>query len=305
MSSEITVTVQPVVTNVVVTTSVVIPAASATLVGGVQLAGDLGGTATAPLVEKIQATVISPPPGGTTEYLRGDGNWAVPAGGGGGAVSSVFTRTGAVVATTGDYTFPEISGTAAVNQGGTGAVTAAAAVANLGAVASGWCDMLGLGLLTAPPVESGFTVSVTAGNLVCCLVNCPKSITVSTLGVQVTAAGVTGSGTNAIALFTEAGVLIDQTGDMTTAFSSIGFMEGAMGSSHSLTAGTNYYLALLTHFSGTVPKVAATGTASTANIPLLNGHYIALFKSLQATVPGSFTPSSYTLNTGQYIMYAR
>jgi hypothetical protein len=44
-----------------------------------------------------------------TTFLRGDRTWATPAGsGGGGAVASVFGRTGAVVATTGDYTPSEV-----------------------------------------------------------------------------------------------------------------------------------------------------------------------------------------------------
>jgi len=47
--------------------------------------------------------------------------------GGGGDVSSVFGRTGAVVSATNDYAFSQISGTAAISQGGTGATTAAAA----------------------------------------------------------------------------------------------------------------------------------------------------------------------------------
>lgn len=42
---------------------------------------------------------------------------------GSGAVSSVFTRTGAVIAVVGDYGFSLISGTAAVSQGGTGATS--------------------------------------------------------------------------------------------------------------------------------------------------------------------------------------
>lgn len=45
----------------------------------------------------------------------------------GGAVSSVFGRTGAVTAATNDYAFSQISGTAAISQGGTGATTAATA----------------------------------------------------------------------------------------------------------------------------------------------------------------------------------
>jgi hypothetical protein len=48
-------------------------------VGAVQIAGDLGGTATSPTVSKIQGTTINVPPGGSTEYLRADGAWSSPA----------------------------------------------------------------------------------------------------------------------------------------------------------------------------------------------------------------------------------
>jgi hypothetical protein len=54
--------------------------------------------------------------GGTTNFLRADGSWADPGAGGGGAVSSVFGRTGAVVAVTGDYAFSNISGSVAASQ---------------------------------------------------------------------------------------------------------------------------------------------------------------------------------------------
>jgi hypothetical protein len=67
-------------------------------------AGDIGGTATAPTVAKIQGTPIGAPPGGSTEFLRGDGTWAVPPG----AVASVFGRAGAVTAQSGDYTAAQV-----------------------------------------------------------------------------------------------------------------------------------------------------------------------------------------------------
>ncbi len=60
----------------------------------------------------------------------------------GGAVSSVFGRTGAVVAVSGDYSFGLISGTAAITQGGTGATTAATARTNLGAAATAHTHVL-------------------------------------------------------------------------------------------------------------------------------------------------------------------
>lgn len=175
-----------------------------------------------------------------------------------------------------------------------------------GSASFGATDMVGVGLLSGSATyDTGYSSTQTAGDLVCCLAVAPKTVTVTTLGIQVTGAGVTGSGVNALALFTEAGVLVDQTGDMTAAFGSVGYAEGAMGGAQVLTAGVNYYLAVLNHFSGTAVKFAATGTVNTSNFPALNSHYVAVYKSAQASIPASFTPSSYTLNSGLYIMYAR
>jgi hypothetical protein len=46
----------------------------------VNLAGDLGGTVTSPVIGSIKGTTIATPPGGSTQFLRGDGTWEVPAG---------------------------------------------------------------------------------------------------------------------------------------------------------------------------------------------------------------------------------
>lgn len=175
----------------------------------------------------------------------------------------------------------------------------------IGAMSARWTEMLGYGLLTATPAESGVTYQQTPGDLVFCLCTPSKTKSISTLEIWVTAAGATGSGVNALVLFTEAGVQIDQTGDMTAAFSSTGMASGAMSTAHTVTVGTNYYIGFLTHFSGTSPHFAATGTTGTANFPVMNGHRLAIFKSGQAAVPSSFDPSTYTPNSGYFIMGGR
>lgn len=56
------------------------------LAPAVRLGGDIGGTVDAPEVLKIQGQAITAPPGGTSDFLRADGAWAVPPGTGGGTV---------------------------------------------------------------------------------------------------------------------------------------------------------------------------------------------------------------------------
>jgi hypothetical protein len=95
-------------------------AALAALAGAPLASPALTGTPTAPTATfGTSTTQIA-----TTAFVQA-------AVGGGGIVSSVFGRTGAVVATSGDYSFSLISGTAAITQGGTGGTSASAARANL------------------------------------------------------------------------------------------------------------------------------------------------------------------------------
>jgi Glycosyl hydrolase family 26 len=49
-------------------------------IGNTGVGGDLSGTVKDATVASIQGTAIGAPPGGTTEFLRGDGTWEVPAG---------------------------------------------------------------------------------------------------------------------------------------------------------------------------------------------------------------------------------
>jgi hypothetical protein len=62
----------------------------------------------------LDGTTIQPPPGGETKFLAGDGTWQTVSTSA--PVTSVFTRTGAITAQTGDYSFGQLTGTAAPAQ---------------------------------------------------------------------------------------------------------------------------------------------------------------------------------------------
>lgn len=142
---------------------------------------------------------------------------------------------------------------------------------------------------------------LTAAVLILNLVRPLGPVTVTNLGIWLTAAGVTASGANGLALYTEAGVLIDQTADLSTAFASPGYVESALSlGPQALAANTSFYVAALAHFSGTMPKAAAA--IAGAAIPVVKGHYASLTKTSTATFPSSFTPSSLTASTAAYYM---
>jgi hypothetical protein len=130
-----------------------------------------------------------------------------------------------------------------------------------------------------------------------------EAAVITKLGALLSAAGVTpGAGVNRLALFTEAGVQAAVTGDMTTAFESTGFAEGTI-TPYTLTEGANYYLMILTSFTGTVPSVA--GPSLSVTMPALNGHYLNGSLASQATVPASITPSGFIGYGAGLCMYGR
>lgn len=168
---------------------------------------------------------------------------------------------------------------------------------------------LGLGLLTVSPAAANADTNGNSEQLFGILCTATVSVTVTTLGVLLAQAGVTaGSGVNELALFSESGTLLARTGDMTTVFESTGFAEGAIANpgsitSYAITEGTNYYLAFLSSFTGTLPKPAGIATLLPAGA--LNGHYFARYLNSQATMPASITPSSMSSLTTTCCMYAR
>jgi hypothetical protein len=137
------------------------------------------------------------------------------------------------------------------------------------------------------------------------LVTAPVTTTVTKLGIILDGAGTTpdGAGINGLGLFTESGTLMSHTGDMTTAFEGTGVAEGTLAVSQNIVAGTNYYLAIVTAFSGSQPAVFCN--APSANYPLaVNSHDITFFES-SYTAWANVTPSGGSVNGHWFYIYAR
>jgi hypothetical protein len=301
------------------------PSATTASEGIVQLAGDLTGTATAPLVAAgaitgakianttITDTNISSISESKITNLTSDLASKVPTsrviatgtgltGGGDLTADRTLTVTYGVIAGTSAQgndariTGAEQTSNKNVANGyapldGTGKVPAA----NLPAAATGSPSdpsILGLALWTTPMFAATLTYGPGAQSLVAVLVRASTAATLTKLGTWITTAGSSaGIGVNGIGLYSEAGTQLAITGDMTTQFQTTGFVEGTLTSSYTIAAGTNYYLAFLNNFS-TAPILATNGSAGT--YPSVRGHYPSVVAFSQLSFPASFTPSSLT-----------
>lgn len=165
--------------------------------------------------------------------------------------------------------------------------------------------ILGLQAVTMPWTGiNAASLSLTSGLFIAMLVR-PGPVVVTNLGVLMHSAGVTTSGVNAMGLYDASGVLIDNTGDMTSllAGSAPNYIEAAIGTPRTLSDNTNYYFCLLTHFSGTVPKVAGSLVMS-VNIPSIKGNVPTIAISTQTNLPASFNPATAAKNNGVYLLGA-
>lgn len=160
-----------------------------------------------------------------------------------------------------------------------------------GSVASGVSPAgYGLGLLTMQPYEPGTSLTLTDTSIFLTLVTAAVSKSITKMGVYLTRAGVTpGVNANGLALYSEAGVLLGQTADMTTAFESTLWAEGTLTAAVPVVAGTNYFWGISGSFTGTTAQVAAIFTNVLDSG--LNGHFPA--EQLTGTAfPASFTPGA-------------
>lgn len=159
----------------------------------------------------------------------------------------------------------------------------------------------------APQAVTGL-VTVGAQTFVAFLCTAGSTVTLSTLGTYLHTAGVTaGAGVNRIGIYSAAGVLLGQTGDMTAAFSAAGLAEGALTATVGVIQGNNYYLAILPNFTGTaIQTIGLAGQAlNSAGLPLFGGVLPNLFVAAQASLPASFTPSSLGAGGSVNYVYGR
>jgi hypothetical protein len=106
-------------------------------------------------------------------------------------------------------------------------------------------------------------------------------------------------------IYSVSGVQLAVTSDMTTAFQSTGWAEGTLATNPTITAGTDYFIALQANFTGTLLQVASQQASNTVPSLLSGTQYLTLSNSSFSSLPSSFTPGSASANKNMLIMYAR
>jgi hypothetical protein len=285
----------------------------------------VGGTFT------LDGIAVAAPPNITTEFLSGAGTWLTPGGGppsgaaGGDLTGSTYpapllastTNVRAIIDARIPAALPP-NGAAGGDLGGSYpnpsvakvngiAITGTPAAGNVPIATSPTAAAWGappssrdpyaakLGLLAEPfPVEavSDIGLGLTAGFLILALIR-PGAATITNLGLWLGTAGVTPSGVNSMALFSEAGVQLAVTGDMSSALSnganSGTYVEAALGTPYAAADATSYYVGVLCQMSGGDPKIGGTFFGSGLHIPTIKGHRAAITVGGQSSMPSSFT----------------
>jgi hypothetical protein len=137
----------------------------------------------------------------------------------------------------------------------------------------------------------------------------PISSKIGVLGLWLGAAGATSTGYSGMGLYSEAGVLLASTPDMTTALTTAGnadkTVEGVLTAPYTASTAQNYYLALLCQLTSQ-PTIAGQDTNSGQQIPdPLNGHRVSLNQTGQTALPATFNPATAGVPAASYWFYAR
>lgn len=175
--------------------------------------------------------------------------------------------------------------------------------------AAGGLSLSGAGtpISSMPPVGATSLVTVPAQVFVAFLATAAQTVTLTTLGTYLHAAAVTpGAGVNRLGIYSAAGLLLAQTGDLTTAMQSAGLVEGTLTAPVAIITGTNYYLALLPNFTGTaVQTIGFNGQAINSGLPMFGGLFPCLFAGAQTVMPASFSPAALGVGGSINYVYGR
>lgn len=171
------------------------------------------------------------------------------------------------------------------------------------AAGSTWISKLGL--VAAPfPIEmlNNTTINLTNGFLIAALVR-PIAGQITNLGLMVTTASITPTGVNVMALYSGAGVLLGQTGDLSSTWSGATpgtYVEAAIsGGPVSVSGSSDYYIAALGH-NTTPPGIGVFFAGAGVAYPSVKGNVPVIADSGHATLPASFTPASAGVGTAGY-----
>jgi hypothetical protein len=199
----------------------------------------------------------------------------------------------------GNYPDPTVAAVNGVVLSGT--PTAGQVLTATGSAAAVWHTpatapaVFGLAMWTIPMYQANLTTSYSTETLVAVMAYAATTVTITKLGLWVVTAGAApGSGVNGLALYSTTGTKLAQTGDMTSAFETAGYVEGTLTTSYTLTAGTSYYIVYLNNLS-TAPVLATDG--SPGLFPVVRGYYPSVVAYGQTSFPTSFTPSSMVVGS--------
>jgi hypothetical protein len=168
---------------------------------------------------------------------------------------------------------------------------------------------MGFQMQTGSPNLAYANFQVVAGVLDLALVICKQTGQINKLGVWVLTAGATpGAGFNGLAIYSANNTgaacnLLGQTASMSAQFGAAGFAEANLTAPVNVTAGTAYYLAMLSSF--TTEPFFMGFTTPPNGPPLMNGYLDSGLLTAQNVFPASFLISALTTDSGTMFETAR